>query len=71
MTRTTRLRRTTLQCLQIFFTDACTFISLLLGSYPSLLGTEHDTPARQVIRGQVNRYLVPRKDAYVMHAHLS
>src|SRR5262245_66496857 len=67
MTRTTPLRRTILQLRQIFFTEASTFMVVL--SFVSLR-PEYDAPARQVIRGELDRHLVAGQDADIVHAHL-
>src|SRR3954465_10573683 len=66
MTRTTPLRRITLQLRHIFLTDAATFIS-----FSKSLGAEHDACPAQVVRRQLDRDLVARQDADVVHAHLS
>ena len=38
---------------------------------PVLLGAKHDATFAQVIRRELHRYLVTRKNAYVVHTHLS
>jgi len=70
MTRTTPLRLTILHFLQIFFTDACTFMENLVFNQ-SLFGAEHDPCARKVIGSQLHCHLVTRKYANVVHTHLS
>src|SRR5215831_16941005 len=67
MTRTTPWRRTILQLRQIFLTDASTFMFVPL----SLLRAERDPRPRQVVRRELDRHLVARKDLDVVHAHLS
>src|SRR5262252_3926801 len=69
MTRTTPLRRTILQLRQIFFTEASTFIVAFLSIVS--LRAEHDAPAREVVRRELDRDLVPGEDADVMHTHLA
>src|SRR5882724_1643833 len=69
MTRTTPLRRTILQLRQIFFTEASTFMGNVL--YVFSLRAEHDASARQVVRRELHRDLVPGQDADVVHAHLA
>lgn len=79
-------RRMILQLRQMRFTDASTFMfnSLLLGagrSQPfaellllrrdSLLGAEDDARAAQIIRGQLNRHLIPWENADIVHPHFS
>src|SRR4029078_13133452 len=68
ITRTTPLRRMILQLRHIFLTDAATFMSSL---FPGSLGAEDDPRARQVVRRQLDRHLVAREDADVVHPHLS
>src|SRR5438270_13774147 len=55
MTRTTPLRRMILQFRQIFFTDANTFMC-------ASLGPERDPRPRQVVRRELDRQLVARKE---------
>src|SRR5436853_2291930 len=62
--RTTPWRRITLQSLQIFLTEARTFMRV------SLLPVG-DTASRQVVRRQLDRHLVARQDLDVVHAHLA
>src|SRR5215470_7331913 len=72
MTRMTPLRRTILQCSQIFFTDARTFMFGL----PSwcdlrLLVAIHDPAAGKVVRRHLDRDLVARQDLDEVHPHLA
>src|SRR5256885_4261929 len=68
----TPLRRTILQCSQIFFTDARTFMTLLLSSSSrtSLVAID-DAAARQVVRRHLDRDLVARQDLDEVHPHLA
>src|SRR6266545_8254294 len=66
ITRITPLRRTILQCSQIFFTDVRTF----MGAAPSLVPVD-DPAAGQVVRRQLDRHLVPRQDLDEVHPHLA
>ena len=68
MTLTTPLRRMILQLRHIFLTEAATFIVL---SLTFSLGAEHDPRATQIVRGEFNRHPISRKNAYVVHTHLS
>src|SRR3954469_16306988 len=68
ITRTTPLRRMTLQLRHIFLTDAATFMSLFL-SFRSLRPEHYPCPA-QIVRRQFDGHLVAGKDADVVHAHL-
>src|SRR5690349_16528276 len=70
ITRTTPLRRITLQLRHIFLTDAATFMSSSVLFGLSSLRPEHDPRARQVVRRQLDRHLVAGQDADVVHAHL-
>src|SRR4029079_3697558 len=47
----------------------CDFHALL--SLSRSLGAKHDPRPRQVVRGQLDRHLVAREDADVVHPHLS
>lgn len=59
MTRTTRLRRITLQLRQMGFTDGCTrMMNFLITA--GLSGSKHDTSAGQIVRGHFHRYFVTR-----------
>src|SRR5205809_2068112 len=65
MMRTTPLRRTTLQCSQIFVTDALTFIAR------SLLVPVDDPPAIQVVGRELHRHFVSGQNLDEVHAHLA
>src|SRR5271156_3518497 len=70
--RTTPSRRTTLQFLQIFLTEARTFISFFsLYSRGALAHPVCDSAAGQVVRRQFYRDLVASQDLDVMHSHLA
>src|SRR6266850_8284207 len=76
MIRTTPLRRTTLQCSQIFVTDALTFISTPTPSAgpksaPRLLVPVDDPPAIEIVGRELNRHLVPGQNLDEVHPHLA
>lgn len=79
-------RRMILQLRQMRFTDASTFMinsllldarrsqpfaELLLLRRDSLLGAEDDARAAQIIGGKLHGHLVTRKNADIVHTHLS
>src|SRR5438128_1930728 len=65
ITRITPLRRTTLQCSQIFLTDVRTFMR------PSLFVPIHDPASRKIVRRQLHRHLVAGEDLDEVHPHLA
>ena len=69
--RTTPSRRTTLQFLQIFFTDARTFIFQSLFDTHALAHPVCDSASREVVWRQLDCHLVAGQDFYVMHPHLA
>jgi hypothetical protein len=67
------LRLKTLHSLQIFFTDALTFMAILAENYLSslVLASEGDSAPGQVVGRKLHRHPVARKNLDKMHPHLT
>jgi len=69
--RTTPSRRTTLQFLQIFFTDARTFMLFQTRFGRPLAHPIRNPAASQIVRRQFYGDLVAGQNFYVMHPHFA
>jgi len=74
MTNTFPRRRTTLQCTQIFFTDALTFIAFFHSEVklaPFLSEPMDNPPLGKIVRAHLDRHPITGKQSDIVHTHLS